>query len=208
VTVAGEGEPVPQGVAQSVPGILTMTVLMMTVIYGAVFLTMEKKKGLLRRQASLPVSRAEIFLGKLTGRILLAAMQIAVLLLSGRYLFGLSWGGSPVGLFLVLTTFVLSVAGLATLLGAVVRTEEQASSLGWILSMVLAALGGCWWPAEIMPGWLRTVGHAFPTAWAMDGFHALISFGRGVEGVLLPSAALLGFGVLFAALGARFLRYH
>ena len=91
--------------------------------------------------------------------------------------------------------------------GSVVRTEGQASSIGWILGMVMAALGGCWWPAEIMPRWMWNVAHALPTAWAMDGFHALISFGRGLDGVLLPAAMLTGFGLLFSLLAARFLRF-
>jgi hypothetical protein len=40
----------------------------------------------------------------------------------------------------------------------------------------------------------------------MDGFHSLISFGYGLESVLLPSLVLLGFGLLFSILGIRFLR--
>ncbi len=207
VSTAGLGTPVPQGAAQSVPGILTMTVLMMTLVYGAVFLTNEKRTGMLRRQSTLPVSRSQIFLGKLTGRLLLAGLQIAILLLAGRYLFGVSWGRSPAGLLLLVGSYAVAVAGLSTLLGALAQTVDQASSIGWILSMVLAALGGSWWPSEVMPAWLRAVGHAFPTAWAMDGFHALVSFGHGLEAVLLPASVLLGFGMLFAVLGARFLRY-
>ena len=65
---------------------------------------------------------------------------------------------------------------------------------------------GWWWPIEIVPDWLKIVAHTQPTAWAMDGFHALISFGQGVEGVAVPSLVLLGFGALFGFLGARFLR--
>ncbi|MCH9651043.1 MAG: ABC transporter permease [Deltaproteobacteria bacterium] len=207
VSTVGRGRPRPSGTAQSVPGTLTMIVLMMTVIYGGVFLAKEKETGMLRRQASLPVTRGEIFLGKLVGRLMVAGAQILVLLLAGRFLFGVSWGNSPLGLFLVLGTYAFAVAGLSTLVGALVSTPDQASSLGWLLSMILAALGGCWWPSEIMPGWLRTAAHAFPTAWAMDGFHALISFGRGVDGVLLPALALVAFGVVFSLLGMRFLRY-
>ena len=89
-----------------------------------------------------------------------------------------------------MTSYAFAVASLSTLLGAVVRTPAQASSIGWILGMVLAALGGCWWPSEIMPRWMWNAAHVLPTAWAMDGFHALISFGRGLDGVLLPSAVL------------------
>ena len=207
VTSAGEGRPVPGGFAQSVPGMLTFIVMMMTLIYGGVFLTVEKQEGMLRRQASLPLSRGRIFMGKLTGRLLLAAMQIVLLVLAGRFLFGLSWGSSPSGLALALVSFTVAVAGLSTLLGAVLSTPQQASSVGWIGSMVMAALGGCWWPSEVMPPWLWKAAHVLPTAWAMDAFHALISFGRGLDAVLLPSGVLLGFGALTAALGARFLRF-
>jgi ABC-2 type transport system permease protein len=208
VSSAGQGRPVPSGRAQSVPGILTMTVLMMTVIYGAVFLTVEKREGMLRRQISLPVSRAQIYLGKLAGRFAVASVQILVLLVIGRTLFGVSWGSSPVGLALVVISFAISVTGLSTLLGAVVSTPEQASAIGWLLSMLLAGLGGCWWPSEVMPPWLWSVAHALPTAWAMDAFHALISFGQGVGAVLVPSLVMLGFGVAFSLLGARFLRFE
>ena len=205
-STAGRGRRVPGGYSQSVPGTLTFTVLMMTLIYGAVFLATEKQTGMLRRQASLPVTHSQIFLGKLLGRIFVAGAQVVVLVLAGQFLFGVSWwGGSATGLALVLATYTAAVASLATLLGAVVRSPEQASGFGWLSSMVMAALGGCWWPSEVMPRWLWHIAHAFPTAWAMDAFHSLLSFGNGLEGVLLPAAVLLGFAVLFALLGARFL---
>jgi len=208
VSTAGRGRAVPSGRAQSVPGMTTFTVMMMTLIYGAVFLTDEKTTGMLLRQAVLPINRRTLFLGKLAGRLLMAALQIVILLLAGRFLFGISWGNSPLGLALLLGSFSISVGALATLLGSVLSTPAQATSVGWIGSMIMAALGGCWWPGELMPDWMRTVAHALPTAWAMDGLHALISFGQGLEAVLVPSAVLLGFGVLFTALGSRFLRFE
>lgn len=205
VSTAGGGHPVPEGFSQSVPGTLTMTVLMMTLIYGAVFLTLEKRQGMIRRQAMLPLSRSTVYLGKLAGRLLIAGAQAVVLLIAGRFLFHVSWGSSPGGLALLLGAYLLAVAALSTLLGAVLSTPEQASAVGWILSMILAALGGCWWPSEVMPRWLWAASHVLPTPWAMDGFHSLISFGHGIEAVLLPAAVLVGFAAVFAALGSRFL---
>jgi ABC-type multidrug transport system permease subunit len=185
---------------------LTMTVLMMTVIYGGVFLTSEKRSRMLSRQISLPVTRRQIILGKLGGRFLIAAVQISMLVLAGRFLFGISFGHSPAGLIVLLASYALAVAGLAVMLGALLRTPEQASGVGWMVSMVLAAMGGCWWPSEVVPDWLWKAAHVLPTAWAMDAFHALISFGSGVEAIVAPSLALVAFGVLFAGIGARFLR--
>jgi ABC-2 type transport system permease protein len=205
-STAGKGQAVPSGFAQSVPGILAMTVLMMTVIYGGVFLTLEKKQGMIRRQATLPLTRLDILLGKLAGRLAIAGLQAVLLLLAGRFLFGLSWGRSPGGVALIVFAFVVAVAGLSTFLGAVLATPEQASSVGWITSMLLAALGGCWWPSEVMPRWLWKAVHVLPTPWAMDGFHSLISFGKGIEAAWTPAAVLVGFGALFTLLGARFLK--
>ena len=207
VTSAGHGQPVPHGYAQSVPGMLTMFVLMMTLIYGAVFLTTEKTQGMLRRQMSLPLGRGHVILGKVGGRLLMAGLQTLLFLVAGRLLYGLSWGSSPAGLALVLCGYATAVAGLSTLMGALLSTPEQASAVGWILSMVLSALGGCWWPSEVMPPWLWRAAHVLPTAWAMDALHALVSFGRGVDAVLLPAAVLFGFGALFPLLGSRFLRH-
>lgn len=206
VSSAGEGEPVPSGFGQSVPGILTAIVLMMTLIYGGIFLIIERQQGMLRRQMSLPVSRGQVVAGKLLGRLLIAALQIVVLLAVGRFVFGLSLDSSPAGLILLTASFAVAVACMSIFLGATLTTVEQASTVGWIGSMVLAGLGGCWWPSEVMPEWLQKAAHVFPTAWAMDGFHALISFGRGVEAVVLPSLVLLGFAAVFGVLGTRFLR--
>lgn len=206
VSTAGKGRPVPDGIAQSVPGILTMTVLMMTVIYGGVFLTLEKRDGTLRRQAAGPIGAKGLLAGKLMGRLLVAGLQTVVLLAAGRFLFGLDFGSSPAGLALLLATYAFSAAGLATLCGAIFRTPEQASAIGWLVAMVMSALGGCWWPSEVVPRWLWHAAHVFPTTWAMDAFHSLISFGRGFEAVLLPSGILVLFGVAFTLLGARRLR--
>lgn len=212
VTTAGAGRPVPGGAAQSVPGTLTMIVLMMTVVNGGVFLTAEKQSGMLLRQMSLPVHAGQIILGKLAGRFLLAVLQALILLAAGVAITWLSsgqpmsYGNSPLGLAILLLSYCIACTGLATLVGAVLKTPEQAGAIGWILSMGLAALGGCWWPAEITPSWFQSAAHVLPTTWAMDGFHALISFGYGVESILLPSAVLLGFGLVFSLLGTRFLR--
>src|SRR6185295_14025734 len=98
VSTAGHGRAVPAGTAQSVPGALTMVVLMMTLIYGGVFLTVERREGMLRRQVTLPLSRRDLFLGKLAGRLLVAAIQMVVLLAIGHFVFGVDFGRSPAGL--------------------------------------------------------------------------------------------------------------
>ncbi len=204
---AGRGRPVPRGMGHSIPATVTLFMLINTAIYGAVILAEEKQNRILGRIATYPLSRRGILAGKLAGRVLIAVMQAALLLLAGRFLFGAYLGSSLAGLVLVTVCLAMAVAALALFWGAVVRRVEQATALVLVISLFLGAIGGCWWPLEVVPGWMRAVGHISPAAWAMDGFHAVISYGAGVAAMLMPCLALLGYAVLFTLLGARLLRF-
>ncbi len=210
---AGRGRPLPGGFGQAVPGMMTQFIIMMVMIAGAVYLTEEKLSGVLRRLAVAPLSRRGLIAGKLTGLVMLALLQAAVLVAAGSVLSGLGlfgadfyWGSSPLGLALMILSFAVAAAGITLFFGAILATPTQASAVSWLAGMVMAGLGGCWWPLEIVPAWLRTAGHVFPTAWMMDGMHQLISFGNGLQAVLVPALVLLGYGLVFGVLGARFLR--
>ncbi len=203
---AGRGKAVPSGFAASAPAMLVLFMLVNTVIYSALLLTEEKQTRCLARLASQPVSRFGLLTGKLLGRLALAIGQSVILLIAGRLLYGVYWGPSPAGLFFLLVCLGLACASLGMMLGALLRTPEQAGAVGWIVPLFLSAIGGCWWPLEIVPQWLQIAGHISPAAWAMGALHGLISFGRGGEVVVVPCLVLLGYTAVFLAVGARKLR--
>ncbi len=204
---AGQGRPVPRGRQHSLPGTITLFMLINTAIYGAVFLTQERQDHVLARTATYPVSRNGILAGKLLGRTLLGLLQAAILLAAGRFLLGVYLGNSLIGMTALIIAISLTVASMSLFWGAVLRRPEQATAIALVSSLFLGAIGGCWWPLEVVPGWMRTAGHLSPAAWAMDGLHALISFGAGPEAVMLPSVVLLGYAAIFTAIGARLLRF-
>lgn len=210
---AGTGRPVPQGFGQAVPGMMTQFIIMMVLIIGTVYLTEEKVSGVLRRLAVAPFTPGSLMAGKLAGLVMLALLQAGVLIAAGTVIGSFRilgaeffWGHSPLGLALVVTAFSFAAAGITLFAGALLSSPAQAHSVGWLLGMIMAGLGGCWWPLEIVPGWLHTAGHVFPTAWMMDALHDLISFGKGVDAVLPEAAVLLAYGLLFAFLGGRLLK--
>lgn len=205
---AGCGRPVPSGMRASLPAMLTLFMLVNTGIYGAIYLAEERQERILARMASLPLGRAQILAGKLLGRTLIALFQAAILLLIGRFLLGAYLGNSLVGLILLVLCLALAVAAMALFWGAVLRRPEQVMAVTLVVSLFLAAIGGCWWPLEVVPAWMRVAGHVSPAAWAMDGFHAIISFGSGAKAVLLPCLILLGYAAVFTSVGARLLGFR
>ncbi len=203
---AGRGRPVPSGARQSLPATVTLFMLINTTIFGAVFLATERQEGMLARIAAYPVSHFSIFAGKLLGALLLALLQAAILLFAGQLLLGAYPANSGLPLALTVFCFALVAASMALFWGAILRKPEQVTATALVAALFLGAIGGCWWPLEVVPGWMRAAGHISPAAWAMDAFHAVISYGAGWQAVALPCLVLLGYAALFIALGARLLK--
>jgi ABC-2 type transport system permease protein len=105
-------------------------------------------------------------------------------------------------------TATLAAASLGTMLGTFVNTEGQANGLAIMIGMVMAMMGGAWYPIELFPEVIRTAAQALPTYWAMRGFLNIAVRGQGLEGVLLESAILCGFALVFFAIGVWRFKYE
>jgi ABC-type multidrug transport system permease subunit len=138
--------------------------------------------------------------------MLLASVQILFFLVSGRLLFDVALGDSLGGIVLVLLVYAWVASSLGLWLGAVVRAEEKVVGLGVLSSMVMAALGGCWWPLEIVPDSMQVLAYFFPTGWAMAALHQLISFGAGLGSALRPLGMLALFGLAANVAAIRWFR--
>lgn len=168
----------------------------------------ERQKGTLRRLLTTPTRPATFLLGTILGQVVTALVQMLLLVGFGSAVMHLNWGRSPAALALILVATALAGAALGTLLGALARTEGQAGGLSWLLGMLMALLGGCWYPAELFPQFVRTAAKVLPTTWAMEGMLNIVLRGQGLAGVLLPAAALLGMAALFFAVGITRFRYE
>jgi ABC-2 type transport system permease protein len=84
------------------------------------------------------------------------------------------------------------------MLATFVKTERSASSIGVLASLILAPLGGCWWPLYITPQWMQTVSKITPHAWATTAFNKLMIFGGNFSSVMPNMLVLIGFGIVFA----------
>mgnify|MGYP002641341951 CR=1 FL=1 len=186
---------------QNVPGVAVTFALLMTITAGLSLLR-EQGAGTMRRILLAPVSRASVLLGKLLPVYLLTLAQLLVLLLFGNLVLGVDLGTSPVGLALVVMAVAAAPPALGLMAAALVRSEAQLLSASILIIMVMSALGGSWWPLELVPDGLRTLAYVFTiNAWAMDGLKDLLWYGRGVVDVLPEVGVLVGISLAALALG-------
>jgi ABC-type multidrug transport system permease subunit len=199
--------PMPVGFRQSVPGNLVMFLMLNGLIFGGASLAGERQTGVLRRLAVQPLRRRELVVGKIYGRFLLACGQALVILLIGQFALGVPIFQEPLAIGLVIATYAWTCAALGVLIGATARNPDKIVGVCILSALLMAAIGGCWWPAEITPEWMQVLARLFPTGWAMAGMHAIITFGGGLTDALLEVTVLAGFGLAGTVLAGRVLRY-
>ena len=208
VRTAGKREVPPTGFSQAIPGTMVMFTLLVLLTSGALLLVVEREQGLLRRLASTPVRPASIVAGKWMARMALGLVQLAFGMLVGSLLFGMEWGASIAMVGLVLVAWAGFSASLGLLLANIARNRAQMLGIGILGTMGLAALGGCWWPIEITPQWMRTLALCLPTGWAMDALHKLVNFGYGPAAAAPHLAALIAGALICGAAAARTFRHQ
>lgn len=168
----------------------------------------ERSQGTLRRLLVTPASRATFLLGTISGQVTVALAQMLLLVSFGIFVMRLDWASEPAGLAVILISFALAAAALGATLGAFIKTEGQANGLSIMLGMVMALLGGCWYPLEMFPEFVRTAVKVLPTTWAMQGMLDLVLRGGGLADVLPEAGVLLGFALVFFAIGVARFRYE
>lgn len=166
----------------------------------------EKELGTLQRLRSTPASNVALIIGKTLPFYFVSLLQGALLFISGRLLFGMSWGPRPELLPIVIAATSLSATGLGLLIATIVRTDSQVSSLGPLVIITMAGISGCFMPREWLPQAMQDISLATPHAWALMAYDQLLAAPRPhLDRVAKYSVALVGFSVVYFVMGwARF----
>jgi ABC-2 type transport system permease protein len=168
----------------------------------------ERQKGTLRRILTTPTRKATYIFGTIFGQVLIALAQMALLIGFGILVMKLNWGQNIPALIVMLVAGALSAAALGTMLGTFVKTAAQAQGLSIMLGMVMALMGGCWYPLELFPQVVRNVVKILPTTWSMQGLLDIVTRGQGMAGILPEAGVLLGFAALFFGIGIWRFKYE
>jgi ABC-type multidrug transport system permease subunit len=199
-------KPVPSGYNFSLPGNLVMYLMMNLLIFGGATMAAERSGGVIKRLMVHPLTRGQLVMGKIYGLMLLGVVQILFFLAVGKFIFQVNLGANLPGVTLTLLVFAWVAGSLGVLAGSVIASEDRVAGICVLAGLLMAALGGCWWPSEISPPALKAVALCLPTGWALKALHQLISFGSGLGAVVIPVAVLAAFGVAANLLAARFFR--
>ena len=179
-----------------VPGYLVMFVFFAAAM-GSIDIIRERRNHTLERLLASSVKKESILGGFFLGGVFRGLVQIVIFWTVGILVFHIDMGIAPWAVIVLSLLVVLMSAAFSLMLATMAKTERGASALGVLCSLLLAPLGGCWWPLFIEPQWMQFIAKFTPHGWANTGFNKLLVFGARGSDVIWEMLALAGFAVAF-----------
>lgn len=162
----------------------------------------EKHWNTLQRIRQAPVSRSSYLIANfLTGVIFLLINMVSLWALT-RFVFHIQ---TTLAMYLLWLLYGIIWIFSGIFLALVVRSRSVHASVSPILTTIFAMIGGLFWPLWLMPDFMKKLAMITPQYWANDAI-ALIQKGQSLLSQRTDLLALLGFLILFFALGIFSLR--
>lgn len=179
---------------------------MFLVFFGIGNIVDEKKHYVWQRQLVSPIKNISILSGNVIATFIAGFMNILVMVYGGKYLFHIDWGKSDIGVLLLLGAFIFTITCLGLFISSFFKTQQQLSSIVPVITVSTSMLGGCMWPLEIIQSkTLLFIANLTPQKWALEGIKDMIMYGHGIESIVTPVLVLLLMGIIYLALGIRFI---
>jgi len=152
------------------PGILAYGVIATTYVNMAISTAILRDEGILKRIQGTPLPRWAYVAARIGSTIVIVTMMTVLTVGLGVLAYGVQLRGSTLpGLIVVL---VLGTAAFTTLGIGITRfipTAEAAPVVVDRTVMQLTFISSMWFPADNMPGWLKSVAQVFPSRPLADG---------------------------------------
>jgi ABC-2 type transport system permease protein len=203
-----DGLPRSAGASHAFSAMAVMMLLFNLVAFAGTLLE-ERAEGTLDRLRLTPQAGRAVLFGKVMVTMLLAVVQLVLLFAFGALAFNVPVMEHLPALAAASLIWAFAASALGLLFATACRTRKQMEGLSTLVILVMSAVGGAWFPREILPEWFQTAGLVTPVAWAMDAFHGILWYGKGVfstpdlGGVMVPLLVLWSGGAVVLAVAFR-----
>ncbi len=186
-----------------VPSIAAMSVMSTTftaLAYNIVFL---RERGVLKRIRGAPMPTGSYFGGVAGNAVTNTALQIAIVVVAGRVLFGTGWPRHWDELIVFVLVGVVSFAALGVAFAHAIPNFESTAAYVNAVFLPVVAVSFVAFDSSGAPGFLRTIADALPLKPLIDGLSGAVVTGSGLGSHLDALAVMALWGVLGVYLAVR-----
>jgi ABC-2 type transport system permease protein len=179
------------------PGVIGLTLQLLTVMLMAISLPRERERGTLDQLLATPITRTELILGKLLPYFGISLLNVATILFVADRWFNVPVGQGLPLLLLLCALFVLTSLATGLLISAVSHSQFQAVQIAVFYVLPVFMLSGAYAPIEAIPDYIRPISYLFPLMYFSRAVRAVTLRGGDFPVVWKDAAILAGFVLVF-----------
>ncbi len=185
---------------------LVPAIIGMTVLFGCVFgmgeiVAGERERGELARLFMTPTSVATVLGGKIISKLVQETGRGILLIVAAIILFGIIINGSMILTIFLIILGALCFIGFGIMISARVSSQEDFMQSVMPITMPMMFVSGVFYPIETMPWIFQKIAYLLPLTYVNDALRAVMLKGVGIGDIWIDIVVLVGFTVLFFALG-------
>jgi ABC-2 type transport system permease protein len=185
------------------PGLIVFIMMILAVISTTLSVVREKELGTIEQIKVSPTTSLEWIIGKASNYFVLSLIASTLILIIGKYMFGVDIKGSLIDLYLSIFLFLIGVLGLGLLISTIAETQQIAFLMSILISMLPAIiLSGFVFPIKSMPKAIQVVTYAVPARYFLEILRGIILKGTSISLYGEQLSALAVFAVIVYALSA------
>lgn len=186
-----------------IPGLMVVIIAIVTVQQTAVTLVRERDLGTQEQLEVSPMRRIELMVGKLLPWTLIAFLDVVMITLLGRALFGIPLRGQPVALALGAALFVFASLGMGLLISAIAPSMDTANIIALLIAFLPSfLLSGFAFDLAQVPIVLQWLAYAFPAQYMVTISRAVFLKGAGVADLWPEFAALAAYAAVMLGISS------
>lgn len=195
----------PEAVTQYniIPGLMGVVLTMTMVMITGLAITRERERGTMENLLSMPALPTEVLTGKLTPYILVGYVQVALILVAGRFLFNVPMEGSIALLLAVSLVFIIANLAMGITFSTIAGNQLQAVQMAFFFFLPSMMLSGFMFPFRGMPEWAQWIGELFPLTHFLRIIRGILIKGNGIAEALGELWQIGLFALVALAIGVK-----
>jgi ABC-2 type transport system permease protein len=186
-----------------VPGIAGMSVMSATFTSLAYNLTTLRERGILKRLRGTPLPTSAYLAGLAANAIANAVLQVAIVLVVGHVLLGVSWPGDWFALAVFVCAGVICFALLGVALSHAIPNPESAPAYVNAVFLPQILIAGVFYDASDAPKTIHDIAQALPLTHLVDGLSGAIVDNEGIGSHWVALVVLACWAAIGAVLAFR-----
>jgi ABC-2 type transport system permease protein len=155
-----------------VPGLSALAVIAGSFVNLVISITAQRESGVLKRRRAAPVPAWVLIAGRALTAIVVALGVMTVLLLIGRFAYGVRLPAATLpGVVVTAVVGAISLCCLGYALSTAIRSADAAQPMVQAIMLPLYFISGVFIPNVNLPNWLQDVARVFPVQHLADGLH-------------------------------------